>query len=69
MRHKAILYGYVFVAIVVGYHLRWLYIELDKYVDYKKPRSVLCKQGDVYEQVEPYSSVYVRNENLTCVEK
>ena len=68
MRDRIYLVGWVVVSLIVGYHLRWLHVEFDKYLDYKKPRDLICKRGKVYEQAEPYSSVYVRNKNLTCVE-
>lgn len=69
MRDRVSLVIWVTVSLIVGYHLRWLHVEFDKYLDYKKPKELICKRGIVYEQVDTYSSVYVRNDNLTCVEK
>lgn len=59
----------VVASLLVGYQLRWLHVEFDKYLDYKKPKSLICKRGIVYEQADTYSTVYIRNDNLTCVEK
>lgn len=69
MRDRAYLVIWVFVSLVVGYHLRWIHVEFDKYLDYKKPKELICKRGMVYEQADTHSTVYVRNKNLTCVEK
>lgn len=69
MRDRIYLGVWVVASLIVGYHIRWLHVEFDKYLDYKKPRSMLCEKGKVYEQTEPYSTVYVINENLTCMEK
>ena len=69
MKDKVRLVIWVIVLVVVGYYLRWIHVEAIKYLDYKKPKSILCKGGIAYEQAEPYSTVYIKNENLTCVEK
>lgn len=69
MRDKTFMYVYIFIALIVGYHLRWLHVEFSKYLDYKKPKEILCKGGIAYQQAEPYSTVYIKNENLTCMEK
>lgn len=69
MKHKVYLGIYILVSVIVGYHLRWMHTEINKYLDYKKPKEILCKGGIAYEQAEPYSMVYIKNENLTCMEK
>lgn len=69
MRDNIYLCIYVFVALVVGYHLRWMQVEFNKYIEYKKPKSILCQDGIAYQQVEPNSTVYTKNKNLQCVEK